>query len=75
MLLGNFPIDSRFCSRGLLAALSELDRERATLEKQEKTVIADIKKNAKAGQTVWPLCNGLLYCLGPTLLLLPRFGG
>ena len=31
----------------------DLDRERAKMEQQEKKVIADIKKMAKAGQMVW----------------------
>jgi charged multivesicular body protein 2A len=35
-------------------AIRELDRERATLEKNEKKLIVDIKKFAKEGQMVRP---------------------
>ncbi|KAG5457526.1 MAG: hypothetical protein BJ554DRAFT_2431 [Olpidium bornovanus] len=38
--------------RALTKAQRDLDRERANLERQEKKVIADIKKAAKAGQMV-----------------------
>jgi charged multivesicular body protein 2A len=38
--------------RSLNKAIRELDRERQKLEQQEKKLIADIKKNARAGQTV-----------------------
>lgn len=41
--------------RALAKAQRELDRERTKLEQQEKKLIADIKKSAKAGQLVW-LC-------------------
>lgn len=43
----------------------DLDRERAKLEQQEKKVIADIKKMAKAGQMVTRLIHKLK-------LILPR---
>eukprot|EP00095_Tigriopus_kingsejongensis_P009321 maker-scaffold486_size158769-snap-gene-0.27 protein:Tk09321 transcript:maker-scaffold486_size158769-snap-gene-0.27-mRNA-1 annotation:"charged multivesicular body protein 2a" len=36
--------------RALTKAMRELDRERAKMEQQEKKIIADIKKMAKAGQ-------------------------
>jgi charged multivesicular body protein 2A len=36
----------------LAKAQRELDRERTKLEQQEKKLIADIKKSAKAGQLV-----------------------
>ncbi|KAK0406382.1 hypothetical protein QR680_018542 [Steinernema hermaphroditum] len=36
--------------RALNKAMRELDRERARLEMQEKTIVADIKKMAKMGQ-------------------------
>merc|ERR1711922_29974 len=36
--------------RALNKAMRELDRERAKMEQQEKKIIADIKKMAKAGQ-------------------------
>lgn len=36
--------------RALNKAIRELDRERAKMEQQEKKIIADIKKMAKAGQ-------------------------
>ncbi|KAL2912331.1 ESCRT-III subunit protein did4 [Polyrhizophydium stewartii] len=36
--------------RALTKAQRDLDRERAKLEQQEKKLIADIKKTAKAGQ-------------------------
>jgi len=36
--------------RALNKAMSELDRERAKMEQQEKKIIADIKKMAKQGQ-------------------------
>ena len=38
--------------RSLAKAQRELDRERTKLEVQEKKLVADIKKNAKAGQLV-----------------------
>lgn len=38
--------------RSIQRARSELDRERGKLEAQEKTLMADIKKNAKQGQMV-----------------------
>ena len=38
--------------RSLNKAIRDLDRERQKLEQQEKKVIADIKKAAKAGQIV-----------------------
>lgn len=38
--------------RALQKAMRELDRESNRLELQEKKVIADIKKSAKAGQMV-----------------------
>jgi Snf7 len=38
--------------RSLAKAQRELDRERTKLEQQEKKLIADIKKSAKAGQLV-----------------------
>jgi len=38
--------------RALTKAMRELDRERQRMEQQEKKVIADIKKMAKAGQMV-----------------------
>lgn len=38
--------------RALQKAMRELDRENNRLEIQEKKVIADIKKGAKAGQMV-----------------------
>jgi hypothetical protein len=38
----------------LAKAQRELDRERTKLEQQEKKLIADIKKSAKAGQLVSP---------------------
>jgi hypothetical protein len=36
--------------RALTKAMRELDRERIKMEQQEKKIIADIKKMAKAGQ-------------------------
>lgn len=47
--------------RTITKAQRELDRERERLERQEKKLIADIKKSAKANQMVrderiWP-CN------------------
>ena len=36
--------------RALTKAMRELDRERSKMEQQEKKIIADIKKMAKAGQ-------------------------
>merc|ERR1712130_29831 len=36
--------------RALNKAMRELDRERTKMEQQEKKIIADIKKMAKAGQ-------------------------
>jgi charged multivesicular body protein 2A len=47
--------------RSLTKAQRELDRERTKLEQQEKKLIMDIKKSAKAGQMVstitffWPI--------------------
>ena len=41
--------------RALTKAIRELDRERSKMEQQEKKVIADIKKMAKAGQMVYLL--------------------
>lgn len=38
--------------RSLQKAQRELERERAKLEQQEKKTMADIKKNAKAGNMV-----------------------
>ena len=38
--------------RALAKATRELDRERTKLEQQEKQLVADIKKSAKAGQIV-----------------------
>jgi charged multivesicular body protein 2A len=38
--------------RSLAKAQRELDRERTKLEAQEKQLVADIKKSAKAGQIV-----------------------
>lgn len=38
--------------RSLAKAQRELDRERGKLEQQEKKLIMDIKKSAKAGQIV-----------------------
>ncbi|KAG8803499.1 ESCRT-III subunit protein did4 [Serendipita sp. 400] len=38
--------------RALAKAQRELDRERTKLEQQEKKLVADIKKSAKAGQMV-----------------------
>lgn len=38
--------------RSLQRARRELDRERTKLEAQEKTLVADIKKNARQGQMV-----------------------
>lgn len=38
--------------RSIAKAQRELDRERSKLEQQEKKLIVDIKKNAKAGQMV-----------------------
>ena len=38
--------------RSLAKAQRELDRERGKLEQQEKKLIMDIKKSAKAGQMV-----------------------
>ena len=43
--------------RALNKAMRELDRERARMEQQEKKVIADIKKMAKAGQMVRHWCS------------------
>lgn len=40
--------------RSLAKAQRELDRERTKLEQQEKKLIMDIKKSAKAGQMVRP---------------------
>merc|ERR1719473_527689 len=40
----------RESQRALKKAMRELDRERASLEKQEKKVIIDIRASAKAGQ-------------------------
>jgi hypothetical protein len=41
--------------RSLQKAQRELDREKSKLEAQEKKTMADIKKNAKAGNMVCPL--------------------
>ena len=38
--------------RSLTKAMRDLDRERQKLEQQEKKVIAEIKKSARAGQMV-----------------------
>ena len=38
--------------RALNKAMRDLDRERTKMEQQEKKIIADIKKMAKAGQMV-----------------------
>ena len=38
--------------RALAKAQRELDRERTKLEQQERKLVADIKKSAKAGQLV-----------------------
>ena len=38
--------------RALQKAMRELDRERAAMERQEKKIVADIKKLAKQGQMV-----------------------
>jgi len=38
--------------RALDKAVRDLDRERAEMEQQEKTITADIKKTAKEGQMV-----------------------
>ena len=38
--------------RMITKSVRELDRERAKLEQQEKKLVADIKKSAKAGQMV-----------------------
>jgi charged multivesicular body protein 2A len=42
--------------RSLQKAQRELEREKSKLEQQEKRTMADIKKNAKAGNMVsnWP---------------------
>jgi charged multivesicular body protein 2A len=42
----------RIHQRSLTKAQRELDRERTKLEQQEKKLITDIKKSAKAGQMV-----------------------
>lgn len=55
--------------RSTQRARRELDRERVKLEGQEKTLMADIKKNAKQGQMVRTLAHpGGLQSDGP------RFG-
>jgi charged multivesicular body protein 2A len=41
--------------RALNKAIRDLDRERTKLEQQEKKLIADIKKSAKAGQNVFEI--------------------
>ena len=41
-----------FSNRRCLQAMRELDRERVKMEQNEKKIIADIKKMAKAGQMV-----------------------
>jgi len=40
----------RECQRGIKKGIRELDRERTTLERQEKKLMADIKKEAKEGR-------------------------
>lgn len=40
--------------RSLQKAQRELEREKSKLEQQEKRTMADIKKNAKAGNMVCP---------------------
>ena len=52
--------------RALAKAQRELDRERTKLEQQEKKLVADIKRSAKAGQLVRSLPVLLLSC---TLLI------
>lgn len=47
--------------RTITKAQRELDRERERLERQEKKLIADIKKSAKANQMVRP-CNATTLC-------------
>ena len=42
--------------RSLQKAQRELERERSNLEQQEKSTMADIKKNAKAGNMVSVPC-------------------
>jgi len=37
-------------------SVRQLEREKQGLERQEKILINDIKKNAKAGQLVRPKC-------------------
>ena len=51
--------------RALAKAQRELDRERTKLEQQEKKLVADIKRSAKAGQLVsvfWIIIR-VSYCL------------
>jgi charged multivesicular body protein 2A len=43
----------RLHQRSLTRAIRDLDRERAKMEQQEKKLIMDIKKSAKAGQMVF----------------------
>lgn len=50
-----YNVNFALCNAHLFECTSpcrELDRERANLERQEKKVIADIKKTAKTGQMV-----------------------
>lgn len=49
--------------RSLVKAQRELDREKSKLEAQEKKTMADIKKNAKAGNMVSkPELESSLHC-------------
>jgi hypothetical protein len=58
--------------RSLAKAQRELDRERTKLEQQEKKLIIDIKKSAKAGQIVRH-CRVLVsrLLIQPSIMLLP----
>lgn len=59
--------------RAITKAQRELDRERERLERQEKKLIADIKKSAKANQMVTDygvvLTSAVSYLLHPVALL------
>jgi charged multivesicular body protein 2A len=53
--LGKTPAERmRQHQRTLQKAQRELDRERTKLEAQEKQLVGNIKKNARAGQMVIP---------------------
>jgi hypothetical protein len=49
---GNFAEQSKAAKRSITKSQRELDRERRALDREEQRITLEIKKAAKAGQTV-----------------------